>query len=363
MSAKKINLALQGGGAHGAYTWGALDRILQDEDLVIEGISGTSAGAMNGVVLANGYLKGGREGAREALAHFWKSISDISAFGPFNQNPIEQWLLGWNLDWSPAYHYFDALSRILSPYDVNPLNLNPLRNVLDEQLDLPALHDSGIIKLFVTATHVSSGQPRVFDCHEITTEVLLASACIPFMFQAVEIEGEDYWDGGYMGNPAIWPLIYRCESEDVLLVQVNPLHRDGVPKKAGDIINRLNEITFNSSLISEMRAIQFVQRLLHEGRLERTRYKDMKIHLVYSPEELKDLNASSKLNTGWAFFKHLYDVGYQEAEDWLKAHKHDVGTRSTVNITEKFLRGPGRHQAYDALGREKRKTNKHEEAG
>lgn len=339
---KYINLALQGGGAHGAFTWGVLDRLLEEERIVIEGISGTSAGAMNGAVLASGYIKGGRQGARENLAEFWKRISDAGQMNPLQQSALERWLSGWNLNFSPGYNFLDLLSRIYSPYDFNPLNINPLRYVLEEFIDEEALRTHHDIRLFIAATHVASGQARIFHCEEISTDVLLASACIPFMFQAVEIEGESYWDGGYMGNPVIWPLIYNTRSEDVLLVQINPLHRDEVPKRAYEITNRLNEISFNSSLIAEMRAIEFVQRLIREKKLDRKRYKDLKIHLIYSAEKMHELDASSKLNTSWDFFRYLHQLGYEQTENWIQQNFGDLGKRSTVNIREKFLYRPTR---------------------
>lgn len=347
-STKTINLALQGGGAHGAYTWGVLDRLLQEERLTIEGISGTSAGAMNAAVLASGYIKGGREGARTNLAGFWKRISDTGQMNPMQQSALERWLAGWNLDWSPAYNMLDLLSRVCSPYDFNPLNINPLRYVLEEFIDEETLQQHNQIHLFIAATHVASGQARVFHCHEITTDVLLASACVPLMFQAVEIGGEAYWDGGYMGNPVIWPLIYNTQSEDVLLVQINPLHRDETPKRAYEITNRLNEISFNSSLIAEMRAIEFVQRLIREKRVERNRYKDIKIHLIYSAEKMHALDASSKLNTSWDFFRYLHGLGYQNADSWIAENFDAIGKRSTVDIREKFLYRPGRGKRQSA---------------
>ncbi len=336
-SSKPINLALQGGGSHGAYTWGVLDRLLEEDGITIEGISGTSAGAINAAVLANGYVLGGAQGAKDALESLWRKISEASCFSPLHKTVYESYLTGWNLDYSPSYYFVDALSRLVSPYDMNPLNINPLKGVLESVLDLDVLHACSDIKLFVAATHVESGQARVFGCGEITIDVLLASACLPQMFQAVEIDGEHYWDGGYMGNPVIWPLIYNCDSEDVMLVQINPIHRPGVPKQSLEIANRLNEITFNSSLIAEMRAIDFVSRLLKEKRLEHGRYKDVKVHLVYSPEELKTLNASSKLNGDWDFFQYLRGIGREAAELWLAEHKDDIGRRSTVDIREKFL--------------------------
>jgi NTE family protein len=337
---KKLNLALQGGGAHGAYTWGVLDRLLEEKDFVIEGISGTSAGAMNAAMLVNGYMKNGAEGAKECLHDFWKKISELSALSPLHKSPLERMLTGWNMDASPAYHWFDLMSRMFSPYELNPLNYNPMRGVIEEMLDPNTLKSCSIIKLFITATHVASGQARVFGCDEITPDVLLASACIPSMFQAVEIDGEHYWDGGYMGNPAIWPLIYNCQSEDVVLVQINPIHDDKLPATANEIINRLNEISFNSSLIAEMRAIDFVSKLLKDGQLDKKRYKDMRMHLIYASDPMHKLNASSKMNADWDFFVYLKQIGRDTAEAWLKTDWPQVGKKSTLDIREKFLSGP-----------------------
>ena len=334
---KKVNLALQGGGAHGAFTWGVLDRLLEMEDLVIEGISGTSAGAMNAALLVNGYSKGGRQGAKEALETFWWRISKAAAFSPLHQSAAERAIVGFNMDMSPMYHWFDILSRMFSPYALNPMNINPMRGILDDMLDIKALQSSRDMRLFITATHVSSGQARVFKCHEITADVLLASACIPFLFQAVTIDGEEYWDGGYMGNPAIWPLIYNCESEDVILVQINPIHDDKLPKSASEIINRLNEITFNSSLVAEMRAIAFVTKLIDGGKLNAKEYKKMRMHLIYAAEQMHNLNASSKLNADWDFFLYLKEIGRKTAEGFIAEHWKNVGKTSTLDIAGKFL--------------------------
>jgi NTE family protein len=359
---KKINLALQGGGAHGAYTWGVLDRLLEEKDLVIEGISGTSAGAMNGAMLINGYTKGGRDGAKETLEIFWRKISEAGAFSPMAKSPMERMTSGWNMDSSPSYHWFDFLSRMFSPYELNPLNLNPMRYVLDAMLDTEALQASHTIKLFVTATHVESGQARVFGCHEMTPDVLLASACIPFLFQAIEIDGGHYWDGGYMGNPAIWPLIYHCKSEDVILVQLNPIHNDKLPRTANEIINRLNEITFNSSLIAEMRAIDFVSKLIHEGRVEENRYKDMRMHLIYASDVMHGLNASSKMNADWDFFVYLKNIGRTSADAWLKRHAKYIGVKATLHIRDKFLEGPGRAHTLGDLSEAHPQHNKKKQA-
>lgn len=335
---QKIDLALQGGGAHGAFTWGVLERLLEEEDLEIEGISGTSAGAMNAAVLAHGYALGGREKAKEALQSFWWEISLLGkVFNPIRQTATEKFSDPWNLDWSLSYTYFELVSRILSPYQLNPMNLNPLKWVLEKTIDFDLIGKCGI-KLFVAATSVRTGQPRIFKHGEITLDSLLASACIPFIFQAVRIDDEYYWDGGYMGNPVLWPLIYNTQTEDIMLVQINPLYRQQVPQLASDIVNRLNEITFNSSLVAEMRAINFVSRLISQGKLDHRDYKDIKIHMVTGCQHMEALNASSKMNTEWKFFKHIRDIGRQATDDWLKENRKYIGDKSSVNIFETFLR-------------------------
>lgn len=335
---KRLNLALQGGGAHGAYTWGVLDRLLEEEDIEFTGISGTSAGAMNAVVLINGYMEGGNAGAKKSLECFWQSVSDLGMLiNPIRQTPLEELYSPWNLDWSLSYTFFDIMSRFFSPYELNPLNINPLRGILEKHLNLDAIRACSRIQLFLAATHVESGQQRIFRCKEITVDVVLASACIPFLFQAVEIDGAPYWDGGYMGNPALWPLIYYTPIDDVMLVQINPLYRAGTPKKAQEIINRLNEINFNSSLIAEMRAINFVKKLIHDNKLDPEKYKDVKLHTIGLADPLRDYDASSKMNTRWEFFLHLKEIGRVAADSWLKAHKKDIGHRSTVDIRKEFL--------------------------
>lgn len=333
----QLNLALQGGGAHGAFTWGVLDRLLEEEDIDIAAMSGTSAGAMNAAVLLDGYAEGGRARAKAQLAEFWQEVSRLGAiFNPAPSTPLQGYMpSGFGMDWLAGFNPLDMLTRTFSPYELNPLNINPLREVLDNVLEVKNLH--GGIKLFVAATNVETGQPRIFTDGDISIDVLLASACLPFVFQAVEIDGVPYWDGGYMGNPAIWPLIYKSKCDDVLLVQLNPIVRPGTPKHAVDIINRLNEISFNSSLIAEMRAINFVKKLIHEGRLDRHDYHDMRMHLVAPPEALHDMNASTKMNTDWHFFQMLQQSGRDAMEQWLKKHKKDLGKRCTIDIEEHFL--------------------------
>lgn len=335
---KTISLALQGGGAHGAYTWGVLDRLLEEEDIEIEGVSGTSAGAMNAAVMVNGYALGGRKGAKEKLSEFWHHISEVSG-NPLNLHTIEQQLHAWHLDLNPLYHMMDVWMNSVSPYDSNPTNINPMRDVLHDILDEDALRSCTKMKLFIAATHVKSGQVKIFNCEHMSVDVLLASSCLPQLFQAVEINGEYYWDGGYMGNPSIHPLIYQCETEDVVLVQINPIYRDEVPKLPIEIVNRVNEINFNSSLIAEMRAVDFVKRLIAEGKLDDDLYKDLRVHRIYDTAAFSKLTASSKLNPSLEFFLQLKEWGRSSTEKWLEAHKKDIGKRCTVDIRKTFLSG------------------------
>lgn len=336
----ELDLALQGGGAHGAFTWGVLDRLLEEEDIAIKGISGTSAGAMNAAVLVDGYHKGGRAQAKKQLAEFWFQISAVAgAFAPLGQQVPSEFLAQMpGMNWLAALNPLDMMSRVFSPYEYNPMNYNPLRNVLEGLVACDNLQNG--IKLYVTATNVETGEARVFQGDEITIDVLLASACLPFMYQAVEIDGVPYWDGGYMGNPAIWPLIYGTKCHDVLLVQINPIRRAGTPKHALDIINRVNEISFNSSLIAEMRAINFVRRLIKKGKLSSEEYADMRMHRVLPPADLHEMNAASKMNASWDFFQLLHSIGRTQMEDWLKENKKFIGKESSLDIEAHFLSHP-----------------------
>ena len=250
-----IDLALQGGGAHGAFTWGALDRLLEEPWLQIDGISGTSAGAMNAAVLVDGHAKGGSEAARSALENFWRNVSRAALLSPLRRGFLDILLDRWSLDHSPVFVAMDMMARVFSPYDLNPGGFNPLQQILKDCIDFERLASTPI-KLFVTATNVRTGQGRVFRNREITPDVLLASACLPSLFQAVEIDGESYWDGGYSGNPTITPLVRECRSHDTILVQINPVERPGVPKSAREIVNRLNEVSFNAVLLKELRILR-----------------------------------------------------------------------------------------------------------
>lgn len=327
-----IDLALQGGGAHGAFTWGVLDRFLEEPWLEIDGISGTSAGAMNAAVLAAGYTQGGASGARSALAHFWRSVSEAARFSPFRRGPLDMLLGRWTLDSSPLYIGMDLLSRLVSPYDLNPAGRNPLRDILSSLIDFKRLAQAPI-KLFVTATNVRTGRGHVFRNREITPDVLLASACLPTMFQAVEIDGEPYWDGGYSGNPTLTPLIRECKSQDTVLVQINPVERKGLPRSAAEILNRLNEVSFNAVLLKELRMMALLRQVANPGDCEGAQWAGMRIHRVASGM-MTELGASSKLNAEWEFFIMLHKEGRRTAQAFLDAHAADLGQRSTLDLDE-----------------------------
>jgi NTE family protein len=322
--AKRINLALQGGGSHGAYAWGVIDEFLADGRIAIEGISGTSAGSVNAVVYAYGNMLGGVEGAREALAGFWKRLSDTRV--GFN-NP-------------EAFYAFKMITGSVSPYQWNPLNWNPFREALERSVDFERLRGCKSTKLFLAATNVETGKARIFTTPEVSADVVMASSCLPFLFQAVEIEGQHYWDGGYMGNPALYPLFYDTESRDVIIIHVNPIERPGVPRLAGEIENRLNEITFNASLIKELRAIAFVQKLVDEGWLKpgfRGQFKNVLMHSVRADKVLADLSVASKYSLDWEFLQELHRRGRETGKAWLAASHGDIGRRSSVDLRKEFL--------------------------
>ncbi len=339
-STTPIDLALQGGGSHGAFTWGVLDRWLQEPGLRIAGVSGTSAGALNAAVLATGFARGGADTARQALRDFWLDVATEGAcFGQW-QAPG---LAGFNLDQNPLFLWSQLLLRSFSPYQFNPSGTNALQAVLQRHVQLAALK-TGPIDLFITATAVHSGQPRVFDRQDLSIDALLASACLPQLFRAVDIDGQPYWDGGYSGNPALWPLIYNTDALDVVLVKINPLQRKATPDTPQEIADRVNEITFNAGLVGELRAIAFVQRLLEKGLVDAGEYKNLRLHMVADEEGLAPLNASSKLNTERAFLEQLHALGVAAADRWLQQHRASLGRRGTLDLKRTFLmpRGPGR---------------------
>jgi NTE family protein len=325
-----IDLALQGGGSHGAFTWGVLDRLLEEPWLRIAGISGTSAGAMNAAVLADGWIEGEAKGARTALEKFWRRVSRAAAFSPLQRSPIDRLMGRWTLDTSPAYVFMDLMSRVLSPYALNPMDFNPLRRILTESIDCNRLAHSPI-KLFITATSVRTGRGRIFRNAEITADVLLASACLPTMFRAVEIDGEPYWDGGYTGNPTITPLVRETDAHDSILVQINPRERSDTPRSAADILNRLNEISFNSPLMKELRMIALLRQTADPGSGEGARWAQMRTHRIMT-DMLAQFGASSKLNAEWEFLAMLRSEGRRAANTFLDANGKDLGKRSTADL-------------------------------
>jgi len=334
---KTVNLALQGGGAHGAFAWGVLDRLLEDERMAFEGLSATSAGAMNAVVMAYGMTQGGREGAKKALTGFWRRVAHAGMISPLQPTWFERAQHNHSLESSPAFVMFDLVTRLYSPYQFNPLNYNPLRHVLEESVDFAMLREKSALNLFLSATNVRSGKVKIFGNDELSADAVLASACLPFMFQAVTINGESYWDGGYMGNPAIFPLIYKCESRDIVIVHINPIERVETPTTARDILNRINEISFNSSLMREMRAIAFVTKMIDDGTIDEGKMKRMLIHAIEGQDFMRDLGVSSKMNADWEFLTHLRDVGRGRAEAWLTQNFSAVNQRTSVDIGEMYL--------------------------
>jgi NTE family protein len=331
-----VDLALQGGGAHGAFTWGVCDRLLEERWLELEGISGTSAGAMNAAVLASGFAQGGREGARAALAAFWRRVSEAATFSPFQRGPVDRMLGRWTLDNSPAFLVMDLLARMISPYDVPSFGPNPLAEVLRESVDFAAVA-GGPVKVFVTATNVRTGRARVFRNRDLSAEALLASACLPQLFQAVEIDGEPYWDGGFAGNPTLFPLVTELTSDDTILVPINPIERPGTPRSARDILDRVNEISFNSVALKELKMLALLRRAADPGGAEGAAWARMRMHVVRN-EVMVELGYSSKLNAEWAFLQHLRDEGRKAADAFLAQHGDAIGKRSTLDF-DRLLEG------------------------
>ena len=341
---QQLDLALQGGGSHGAFTWGVLDRLLEDETLEIAGISGTSAGAMNAVALAAGLMDGGRESARANLRRFWQRVAESSPFhqltaGPWASllGPDNPWLQAWT---APLQQIGQFVGTQLSPYQLNPLNLNPLRAILEETVDFERVRRCDRTHLFIAATQVSTGELRIFRQAELTADMVLASACLPLLFQAVEIEGEAYWDGGYAGNPSLLPLISDTPADDLLLVQINPTRREDLPTTASDILDRANEVTFNASLLKELRTIGLIKEVIEAaGRPDSTyerplfrRIDDLRLHRLEADTQLAALGATSKTRTSWDFLSRLHDFGREAADHWLQAHRQDLGQRSTFEL-------------------------------
>lgn len=346
-SAKKpISLALQGGGALGAYTWGVLDRLLEDERIDIAAISGTSAGAMCAVVLAEGLTKGGAEGARKKLRAFWEGVAKAGLHNPYRRTPMLAFLNTFTPPWlqGPSVaQWADAVSAFSSPYDFNPLNSNPLKELLEELVDFDAVRKCKAPSLFLGATNVETGRIAIFDTPRLTADHVMASACLPQLFQAVMIDGTPYWDGGFTGNPALFPLFPVQQTRDIVIVQVQPIERRGAPHTASDIAARVTEVTYNSSLLSELRAIEFVDRLIDEAKLPPDgKHRKMLVHNVSEDESVRPLALGLDLNTDLAFFEELFARGRTACEHWLSEHFDDLGERSTVDLKAMFLDAPAK---------------------
>ena len=336
---RPISLALQGGGSHGALTWGVLDRLLEDDRLEIRAISGTSAGAMNAVALASGYRTGGRQGARDRLREFWRAVSRSTRFSPIQRGPLDRMRGEFSLDRSPGYLFFESLSRVFSPYQLNPGGMNPLRDLLAEQVDFADVNATDDLAVYVAATNVRTGQPKVFGPGDLTIDSVLASACLPQMQAGVEIDGEEYWDGGFTGNPALYPLLARDGAADIVVVQINPFRREALPRSAREIINRVNEISFNSSLVKELRTIAYLQRVAADRNIDLGRYSGAYLHLIHVDTEVEDLAASSKMNAEWTYLEFLFGRGRSWADDWLRDNFDSIGVSTTLDLEGMFGAG------------------------
>lgn len=334
---KSIALALQGGGSHGAFTWGVLDALLEDGRIHIEGVSGTSAGGMNGAALMQGLAKGGKEQARQELKRFWERMHDVAALNPFHSSLFTGPMGMKNLSHSPLYQAMSLMRHTFSPYETNPLDVNILKDFIDDFFDFSLLRDMRKTKLFLCATHLETGKLKIFKGRELSKEALLASACLPSIFQAVEIKGQHYWDGGFIGNPAIFPLIYNCATRDILVVQLTRGHRNKLPKTAEEIYERHREITYNASLVREMRVIHFISKLVDRGSITDKSIKRIYVHIIRNRDLFKDLDLSSAMNTDWGFLMHLFEAGRETAKEWLQSHFDDIGVRTSANLEEDFI--------------------------
>jgi NTE family protein len=332
---KLINLALQGGGAHGAFTWGVLEHLLEDGRLTVEGISGTSAGAVNAVMLADGLLRGGPEEARKRLADFWRAASLGGDLPPLQRAVAERLFSLVPQPTSPTFNWLAAWSQYLSPYDLNPLNINPLKDLIERFVDFEGLR-ADKRQIFIAATNVQTGRLHIFPRAKISAEAVMASACLPAVFRAVQIDGVPYWDGGYLGNPVLYPFFRSTATEDVLVVQINPLLRRKLPTSTREIMGRVNEITFNSSLLAELRAIEFVNRLIEQGRVPHgtgpKEYRQIKVHRIVLEGLGERFSSASKLRNDYESFDLLRKLGHRAARRFLDAHYEDIGVRSSIDL-------------------------------
>ena len=326
---KVVNLALQGGGSHGAFTWGVLDRLLEDERISFEGISATSAGAVNAVVLADGLAAGGRDGARNALRVYWQKVSALSARGIFKPSLVDKGNSDFGIEHSLGF-WFLKMTYLTSPYQ-----MNPLKDLLAEAINFERVRGQTDLKLFLCATDVQTAKVKIFPGKELRLEHLLASTCLPLLMQSIEVDGEYYWDGSYAGNPAIYPLVYDCDSRDILIVHITPSERPGVPTTSPAIMNRMQEISFNTSLIREMRMIASYNKLIEQGRMSGG--KLMFVHVIEADEFIRAFSWTSRLNANWEFLQHLHSMGRARADQWLEANFDRLGIESTVDLDAKYF--------------------------
>ncbi len=330
--AKTVNLALQGGGSHGAFTWGVLDGLLEDARIEVGAISGASAGAMNAVVFAEGFMERGREGAREKLHDFWLSVSDEGILSAQQRGLFEAFVSACMPAMGPALQWLDQLTAYASPYEFNPLNLNPLRDHLVKMVDFDKLRAGNHFQLFIAATNVQTGKGEIFRRDILTADHVMASACLPRLFQAVVIDGTPYWDGGFAGNPPLWPLFYETQCLDAIIVQINPIARPQTPRSAREIADRVNEITFNGAMLAELRAADFVRRLIDEGVLKGKKYRRENLHRIGGDGVLESFGAASKSDVSWRFMRQLRDLGREAAKAWLARNYDAIGKRSTIDV-------------------------------
>jgi NTE family protein len=337
MKKKKLNLALQGGGAHGAFTWGVLDRLLEERDLEIVGVSGTSAGAVNAACMIYGLTQGGNESAREVLFEFWRKNSESHQFSPLQPTIIDKMTSKGNVSFNPFFWIFSMISKSLSPYQWNPLMKNPLKKLLLDIIDFDAIQNERKHKLFLTATNIRTSKVKIFHNAEITADAVCASACLPHMFQAVEIDGEFYWDGGYIGNPAMFPLFEQTQCTDLMLIQIDSIDYNKVPTQMSEIVDRATDISFNSSLMREMRAISFVTNIIDKGFDDDGRLIKTNIHYISTGDLMNHYNGSSKLNVDWDWLSYLMENGRGKAEAWIRENYNKIGKGSSCDVNCIFL--------------------------
>ncbi len=334
---KKIAIALQGGGSHGTFSWGVLDALLEHDNIEIIGLSGTSAGAMNAASLLQGYIKNGAQGAREELERFWRLMAEKSQSSGMKPTPGNMLIGDYSVRGSPLYESMNMLSTFFSPYQLNPFDMNPLRDFVRDFFDFKLMNKAKSPQIFLCATHVKTGKLKLFEGPELKEESLLASACLPTMFKAVEVDGEYYWDGGFIGNPAIYPLIYNTDATDIVVIQLRQAYRAELPTTADAIADRHKEITFNSCLLREMRAIYFVTKLIDKGVITDPSIRRLNMHLIRNPEVAGQIDMSSALNTDIGFFEYMFKEGRKTGKEWLKDNYQHIGVRTSAEIEKDFI--------------------------